>query len=101
MGLIPFLFSKRIVEKVGSVINRFETDNSFTNIPDSDLIFIPKAYIYSKVSAEELESVWRRLPISYQNDSDLLAGRPCQVHFTQYNQCVRRRECLLCKYDDL
>lgn len=57
MGSLYTTIIKRIVDKVGAVILRYEADNSFARIAEDELIFIPKSYLKTKVKACDLEFI--------------------------------------------
>lgn len=99
---------RKVVKKVGEVIDCYEKEMSIRKIKDADIMFIPKSYFLSKVASIELEEVWWRLPQHYQNDFDFICSRPCILHynikeltFSTLSNVPRKRECLLCKYDRL
>lgn len=105
MGCICNSFAGYIVEKVGQVLNRYETDASFSRIDDKDLIYIPKCYLMWKVRCVDLEYVWSRLPAIYQEDIDLLKARPCVEHCVGgdgdcWEGCIRKRDCYMCMYGE-
>lgn len=101
MGSIYSLYIRNVVEKVGSTLLQYEMDSSFANIPENDLLFIPKSYLKYKVRTIDLEFIWRKLPVVLQEDDDLLKYRPCFKHYVLDGDYIARKDCKLCAYDNL
>lgn len=101
MGSLYTTLVRCVVEKVGTLLLRYESDCSFANISDNELIFMPKSYLKCKVRPLDLEFIWRRLPDCIQRDEELSKYRPCFKHYVLDGDYISRRDCLLCRYENL
>lgn len=102
MGCIWSAYLCYVVDRVGSLLRRYEVDRSFAGIDDDDLVYFPKLYLMYCVECLQLEFIWHRLPKRYQEDIDLIRCRPCLGHSVVEGDTIdgfiRRKDCYMCRY---